>query len=1067
VDPSRDGGGGLTATGLFCGSCGTELPPNSKFCNECGIPVTKTTRSAEYKLVTVLFADVVHSMHIAAAVGAERLREIMADLVDRTTAVVNRYGGTVDKFTGDGIMVVFGAPVALEDHAVRACLAALGVQEETVRLASEVEHRDGVDLQLRVGLNSGQVVAGEIGSGALGYTTVGEQVGMAQRVESVAPPGAVLLSASTVRLVAGAAVLGQPELVRIKGADKPVLVQRLLGMEAQPAGRVEADLVGRRWEMFAAEELLGRAFDGHGAVVGFFGAPGIGKSRLVREVCAMAAARDIEVFTAFCESHTSKVPFHAVARLLRATTGVKGLDPQAARAQIRAQAPDADPEDLLLLHDLLGIADPEVAPPKIDPDARRRRLTALVNAASLARETPAVYVIEDAHWIDEASESMLASFLTVIPQTPSLVLVTYRPEYRGALSRAPGAQTIALAPLSIPETAALVSQLLGPDPSVTGWATMISEKAVGNPFFAEEMTRDLAERGVLAGDRGAYVSTVGAGEVGVPATLQATIAARIDRLDPAAKRTLSAAAVIGARFSRTFLETLGIDPVLEELVGGELIDQIRFTGQPEYVFHHPLIRTVAYEAQLKSDRAQMHRRLAAAIESRDPEAAEHNAALIAEHLEAAGDGHAAYGWHMRAATWAMNRDIAAARLSWQRAEKIADALPADDPNQVTMRIAPRTMLCGSAWRVHVNVAGAPFDELRQLCTAAGDKASLAIAMVGLVLDYAYQAQMREASPLASEAMALIESIDDSTLTVGLSVPLIYAKIESGEWCDALRWAQRVIDLADGDPSKGNFMFGISPLAVALTLRAMARYALGLPGWRDDVSHGLAMAHDADPLSYTLVVGYVYFPGVMGGVLGSDDAAVSEIEAAVLIAERSADDLALAFARVSLGVALVHRQTVVERDRGQKLLTEAIDVFTCGRHNLGELPIVHVYLARERARRGDLDGAIPPMRAAVDDLVREGQLLAWGVPATGVLVETLLDRGADADLAEAEAAIERLAQAPTEAGLALRDIWLLRLHAPLARARGDAAAYAGFRDRYGDMAKSLGFEGHIAWAEAMP
>ena len=1045
-----------------------ELSRNSKFCNECGAPVTRGRRSAEYKQVTVLFADVVHSMDIAAAVGAERLREIMAELVDRVAAVVKRYGGTVDKFTGDGVMAVFGAPVALEDHAVRACRAALGIQEETVRLAGEVKDRDRVDLRLRVGLNSGQVIAGEVGSTSLGYTMIGEQVGMAQRMESVAPPGEVLLSTSTARLVDGVAVLAQPELVQIKGADKPVAAQRLLGMGEQhrAAGRVDSDLVGRRWEMFAVEELLGRAVDGYGAVVGFFGPPGIGKSRLMREACAMAAARDIEVFTAFCESHTSQVPFHTVARLLRATTGVKGLDPQAARAQIRVRAPDAEPEDLLLFDDLLGIANPDVELPKVDPDARRRRLTALVNAASLARNTPAVYVIEDAHWIDEVSESMLAAFLTVIPQTPSLVLVTYRPEYGGALSRAPGAQTIALAPLSDPETAALVSQLLGPDPSVARWATMISEKAVGNPFFAEEMTRDLAERGVLAGERGAYVSTAGAGEVGVPATLQATIAARIDRLEPAAKRTVSAAAVIGARFSRGLLETLGIDPVLEQLVGGELIDQIRFTEQPEYVFHHPLIRTVAYEAQLKSDRAQMHRRLAAAIESRDPEAAEHNAALIAEHLEAAGDGHAAYGWHMRAATWAMNRDIAAARLSWQRAEKIADALPADDPNRATMRIAPRTMLCGSAWRVHVNVAGAPFDQLRQLCTAADDKASLAIAMVGLVLDRAYQAQMREASPLASEAMALIESIDDPTLTVGLSVPLIYAKIESGEWCDALRWSQRVIDLADGDPSKGSFMFGISPLAVAVTLRAMTRYSLGLPGWRDDVSHGLAMARDADPLSYTLVVGYVYFPGVMGGVLASDDAAVSEIEAAIPIAERSADDLALAFARVSLGVALMHRQTAAERDRGQKLLTEAVDVFTCGGHNLGELPIVHVYLARERARRGDLDGAIPLMRAAVDDLVREGQLLAWGVPATGALVETLLDRGADADLSEAEAAIERLAQAPTEAGLALRDVWLLRLHALLARARGDAAAYAHLRDRYREMAETVGFKGHIAWAEAL-
>ena len=590
-------------------------------------------------------------------------------------------------------------------------------------------------------------------------------------------------------------------------------------------GRAESNLVGRRWEMSAVEGLLDRAIDGHGAVVGVVGSPGIGKSRLVREVAAMAAGRDVEVFTAFCESHTSDIPFHVVARLLRAATGVRGLDAPAARDRVRARVPDADPEDLLLFDDLLGIADPEVELPKIDPDARRRRLTALVNAASLARQSPAVYVIEDAHWIDEVSESMLAEFLTVIPQTPSLVLVTYRPEYRGALSRVPGAQTIALAPLSDSETAALVSELLGSDPSVGGLATMIAEKAAGNPFFAEEIVRDLAERGVLRGNRSAYVSTVDAAEVSVPATVQATIAARIDRLDPAAKRTLSAAAVIGSKFSRDLLETLGIDPVLDDLVGGELIDQITFTGDPEYVFHHPLIRTVAYESQLKSDRAELHRRVAAAIEARDPAAADENAALIAEHLEAAGDLHAAYGWHMRAATWATNRDISAARLSWERAQKIADALPADDPNRAAMRIAPRTMLCGIAFRVHVNVAGDRFDELRELCTAAGDKASLAIAMAGLVIDHAFQDRVREASQLASEAWALIESVGDPTLTVGLSLRLIYAKMESAEWSDVLRWSQRVIDLADGDPSKGNFIFG-SPLALAF---AYAGYCPVCPG----------------------------------------------------------------------------------------------------------------------------------------------------------------------------------------------------------------------------------------------
>jgi class 3 adenylate cyclase len=1052
-----------------CRACGTGLREGARFCDGCGAPVTEQDTHAEYKQVTVLFADVVHSMDIAAALGAERLREIMTDLADRCAAVVKRYGGMVDKFTGDGIMAVFGAPVALEDHAVRACRAGLGIQDATVRLAVEVKDRDGIDLRLRVGLNSGQVIAGEVGSTSLGYTTIGEQVGMAQRMESVAPPGGVMVSASTARLVEGAATLGEPQMLRVKGADEPVAARRLVGMGElhRAAWRAESNLVGRRWEMSAVAGLLDRATDGHGGVVGVVGSPGIGKSRLVREVAAMAAARGVEVFSAFCESHASDIPFYVVARLLRLAFRVADLDAPAARMLVRARVPDAEPEDLLLFDDLVGIADPEVELPRIDPDARRRRLTALVNAASLARQAPAVYVVEDVHWIDEVSQSMIADFVAVIPQTHSLVLISYRPEYRGALSRIPGAQSIALAPLSDSETAALVTEMLGHDRSVGELGQKIAERAAGNPFFAEEMVRELAERGVLRGEPGAYLSAADVSEVSVPVTLQATIAARIDRLDPKAKRTLSAAAVIGSNFSLNLLETLAIDPVLEDLVASELIDQIRFTGQPEFVFHHPLIRTVAYESQLKSDRAELHRRVAGAIESRDPAAADQNAALIAEHLQAAGDLQAAYGWQMRAATWATNRDIAAARLSWERAQTIADALPADDPNRAAMRVAPRTMLCGIAWRVHVNVAGDRFDELRELCAAAGDKASLAIAMAGLVMDHAYHDRMREASRLASEAMALIESIGDATFTVGLSAPVLYAKAERGEWSEVVRWSQRVIDLADGDPVRGNFIIG-SPLAVAITMRGIGRYFLGRPGWRDDLRHSLAMARSVDPLSYALVVAYAYFPGISYGVLAADDRAMREIDDALRIAERSGDDLGVANARVTLGMALVHRQTAGERDRGQTLLAEQSEVLLSRGHNLAELPMMNVYSARERARRGEFHDAIPLMRAAIDHLFRQGELLlGWGIPATGVLVETLLDRGTEGYVAEAEAAIERLAAAPADEGLVLLDIRLLRLRALLARAHGDEAAYRDFRDRYRDMAKTLGFEGHIAWAEAMP
>jgi hypothetical protein len=341
------------------------------------------------------------------------------------------------------------------------------------------------------------------------------------------------------------------------------------------------------------------------------------------------------------------------------------------------------------------------------------------------------------------------------------------------------------------------------------------------------------------------------------------------------------------------------------------------------------------------------------------------------------------------------------------------------------------------------------------------------------MDHLHQARLDEATQLASEAMALIESLEDSTLTVGLSLASIYARAKCAEWPDALRWSQTVIDQADGDPSKGNFIIG-SPLALALTTRATASYCLGLPGWRDDLRHGLAMARSTDPMSYATVVAYAYSAAIPPGMLRPDDRAMGEIQDALRIAEQSGDDVAVAISRMTLGIALVHRGTNAERDRGRQVLAEVSEVLVRRGFFLAELPIVEVCLAREQAQRGDRDGAIPPLRRAADGQFREGRLLGWSIPATGVLVETLLERGTESDLIEARAAIERLADAaierlatPGDGAFAVREIWLLRLRALLAQAHGDAASYAHFRDRYRDMAKTLGFEGHIEWAEAMP
>jgi len=874
-----------------------------------------------------------------------------------------------------------------------------------------------------------------------------------------------MLSESTARLVEHTVMLGEPEWVPIKGRDEPVRARRLLGISARDGlvGRAEASLVGRRWEMAALDAMVDRTIDGRGGVVNVVGPPGIGKSRTAREAAAAAAGRGVEVFWAFCESHARDIPFYAVSRLLRAGSGVADLDGEAARARVREQVPDVDPQDLLLLDDLLGIADPDVPLPQIDPDARRRRLTALINTAALARAEPALYLIEDAQWVDAVSESMLADFLMVIPQTKLMVLITSRPEYEGALTRAHDAQTIALAPLDDSDTTALIGELLGSDPSVGGLAAIIAERAAGNPFFAEEMVREFVQRGVLAGEHGKYVCRVEVAEVSVPATVQAAIEARIDRLDTAAKRMLNAAAVIGARFGAQLLAALGIDPVVDELLRAELIDQVRFTPSAEYAFRHPLIRAVAYESQLKSDRAEWHRRLATAIQERAPGSVEDNAALIAEHLEAAGELHGAYGWHMRAAAWSTTRDLDAARLSWERARRIADALPADDPNQLSMRIAPRTMLCATDFHARaLQESWGRFAELRELCSAAGDKVSLAIAMTGPATELLYTGRSREGSRLVSEQMALLESIGDPTLTMALAVIAFVNWGDGGEFGEILRWSQTVVDLAGGDPAKGAG-FGVgSPLAAALAARSVARWWLGRPGWRQDLQDAIAMARHSDPTTLAFVVAWTYGLAITFGVLRADDSAVRASEEAVQTAQRASNDHALGLAEYALGVALLYRDAAADRHRGLEIMVQVREFSR--EHGPFLVPVAELLAAPERARRGEHDAAIAVMRKAVDELHQAGRL-GYGVLGTGVLVETLLDRGAEGDLAEAEEAIDRLANLLDD-GSAVRDITLLRLRALLSRARGDDVAYRDVLSRYRAMAESLGFEGHIAWAEAM-
>jgi len=1018
---------------------------------------------AEFKQVTVLFADVVHSMDIAAAVGAERLREIMTELFNVCAAVLQRYGGRVEKFVGDAIMAVFGAPVALEDHALRGCLAALEIQQQAQQLAVEVARADGVTLALRVGLNSGEVVAGDLGSTALSYAAIGEQVGLAQRMESVAPPQGVMLSESTARLIQHVAELGEPELVHIKGVAERVPVRLLLAVspERRHTRRQDSTLVGRSWEMSALRGMLDESIAGTGCVVGVVGPPGIGKSRIVREISALARSRGVEVFAAYCESHARDIPFHTATSLLRTALGIDGLDDESARTRVEKRAPDADPQDLLLLEDLLGVRESGIELPAIDPDARRRRVTQLVNVISLARTTPAVYIVEDAHWIDEISELLLTDFLDVIRNTPSLVLITCRPEYRGVMTRTVGSQTINLGPLNASQTAMLAAELIGSHLSAAALCGQVAERAAGNPLFAEELVRDLAERGVLTGSRGRYTCVVDDAEFVVPATVQATIASRIDRLDPAVKRTLSAAAVIGLRFDAERLALLDGDAQITPLLDAELIDQLRFAPHAEYAFHHPLVRIVAYESQLKSHRAAMHRQLATAIEQRHLDAHDENAAMIAEHLEAAEDLPSAFGWHMRAGAWAQHRDIRAARVSWERARTVADRLPLNDPGRSSMRISPRTLLCGSVWRVGGSVTDTGFDELRELCTASGDSVSLAIGMAGLLTAMAFHSRYQEVPGVTAQFVDLLESVGDPELTVGLLFAALWAKLEPGDAVEGLRLAQRLIELADGDPEKGNLLLG-SPLTAAIAVRGVFSMLLGRPGWEDDLDSAAAMARGFDPTTRAVTVMFQCLLVPQGAILA--DSAMQSSAEILEVAEQSGDEFALAAARLARGIALVHCNGP-DRDRGLELLALARETALNQRFIASLAQVADTQIALRMAQMGDFDGAVGLLRAVVRTLLESGVVL-WYVPAAIGLVQLLLDRNSHGDPDEAEAVLDGFAEAVNVSDLGLFDAWLLHGRALLAQARGDGMAYGEYAKRYRAKAKMCGYAGHLAMAEAM-
>jgi adenylate cyclase len=881
----------------------------------------RATLEGERKQVTVLFADVMGSMALAEQSDPEEWRRIMDRFFSILCAGVHRFEGTVDKFTGDGIMGLFGAPIAHEDHARRGCLAVLHLQRELAAYSAELRRAQGLNFSVRMGLNSGEVVVGAIGEDlGMEYTALGHTVGLAQRMEQLAEPGKAYLSEHTAALVRGYLTLVDLGEFQVKGVAEPLRVHELTG-HGPARGRLDVArargftrFVGRDEEARVLESALEQAFDGQGQVIGIVGEAGVGKSRLCHEFAERQRVKGTPVYHLAGQAHAKSVPLLPVLQLLRAFFEIGERDSErTARERIAGKLLLLDEsfvEDLPLIFDFLAVPDPLRPSPQMDPEARQRRLLGLMKRlthAESARE-PGVSVFEDLHWLDPASEDFLANQVEAVQGTQSLLILNFRPEYQAAWMSRSYYRQIALAPLGAGATEEMLKELLGSDPSVDELAELIRERTKGNPFFIEELVQALIEARSLEGERGAYRLIGAVQEAAVPASVQAVLAARIDRLPRREKAVLQAAAVIGKEFPQSVLERVvavefqELEDALRCLIAGEFVYEQELYPEALYVFKHPLTQEVAYGSQLGERRGPVHAAVARAIAAQYPDRLDERAALLAQHWEAAEEILEAVRWHARAAGWSGYNDPSHALEHWRKVRELADTLP-ESAETVALGLEARISWLNYGFRLGVSPEEAEvvFDEAERMTARSGDLRSHA-----LLLDVYGTARalgdgdMRAYATLARQANALAAESGDASVCIAVAT-CSYALHCTGAQREAVAILDHAIKLADGDPTVGADSIFVCPYAVCLGVKGLAVGELGeLDEARRLVEQCRRIAREQGDIE---TVGWSYTWSVWLAYLEGDrDLASRDANQAIEIAEHSGSAFNRAYASLIFGLA---------------------------------------------------------------------------------------------------------------------------------------------------------------------
>jgi predicted ATPase/class 3 adenylate cyclase len=833
-----------------------------------------TSRSAlegERKQVTVLFADIKDSTEFITDLDPEAAQQLLDPVLHAMMDAVHRFEGTVNQVLGDGIMALFGAPLAHEDHALRACYAALTMQTSMREYTETVRRTHGIEIRIRVGLNSGEVVVRAIGNDLhMDYSAVGQTTHLAARMEQLAAPGTTRLTAATLRLVEGLVQVQALGPIPVKGVTEPVEVFELIGASTlrrrlqAAAARGLTRFVGREAELAALRQALAQAGAGHGQVVAMVGEAGVGKSRLVYEFVHSHQTQDWRVLESASVSYGKATPYFPVVDLLKRYAHVEDADePRTMRAKVTGQVLILDETLQETVPALLWLLDvlPDDSPfHTLEPPQRRQRtLDALKRI--LLRESqgqPLLLVFEDLHWIDTETQALLDTLVESLPTARLLLLVNYRPEYQHGWGSKTYYTQLRLDPLPPASAEAVLDALLGPDASLTPLKRLLIARTEGNPFFLEESVRTLVETGVLVGAQGAYRLAHARPIIQVPATVQAVLAARIDRLPPEEKPLLQAAAVIGIEVPFTLLEGIAELPEaalhrgLAHLQAAEFLYETRLFPERAYTFKHALTQQVAYQSLLTSTRQRYHAQLAQALAAR-PETVETQPELLAHHSTEAGLAAQAIGYWQQAGQRAVEHSANLEAIShFTRGLEVLKTLP-ETAERAQQELLLQTALASAC--IAVKGMGAleveqAYSRAHTLCQQVGDMPQLIPVLQGLRRYYTARAEYQRVRESGEQLLRLAQSLHDPVALVEGHLSLGILLWSLGELHEARTHLEQGIALYDPQQHRSLlFHHGRDPGVISRYMASLVLWALGYP------SQALQKSHEAIALAQELSHAY--------------------------------------------------------------------------------------------------------------------------------------------------------------------------------------------------------------------